>query len=194
MRRSPEPAESEAAAAAPSKTRRKHDAHELQRLGQALAALDAERFAALPLPEALRDALLEYRRTRSHEGRRRQLQYVGKLMRRVDPQPLQAEVAAAALGPARQAQQLHAAERWRERLLADERELAHWLHAHPHSDPMQLRRLLRAARDDAARPAADRNPRAARALFRLLRRELDAAPEQLPSGAEPIPSTATPAR
>ena len=82
MRRSPEPADPDPnAAAAPSKTQRKRDSHELQHLGEALAALPDERLARLELPEGLADALREYRRTRSHEGRRRQLQYVGKLMR-----------------------------------------------------------------------------------------------------------------
>jgi len=80
-------------AARPSKTRLKHEAHELQALGAALTELPPERLDALELAEPLRDALLEWRRTRSHEGRRRQLQYIGKLMRNVDVEPLRAAVA-----------------------------------------------------------------------------------------------------
>ena len=68
----------------PSKTQRKRDAHDLQALGDALAELPADRLAVLELPQSLRDALDELRSIRSHEGRRRQAQYIGKLMRQVD--------------------------------------------------------------------------------------------------------------
>ena len=82
----------------PSKTQLKKQSHELQELGQALAAMPADRLDALlkegAIDESLRDALREYQRTRSHEGRRRQLQFVGKLMRHADPQPLRDAVAA----------------------------------------------------------------------------------------------------
>src|SRR5512145_3027220 len=97
----------DAAEARPSKTRLKQQSHDLQKLGQALAALSDERLAALALPERLLDALLQYRSTRSHEGRRRQLQYVGKLMREVDAEPLREAVAAATLGSARDTLLLH---------------------------------------------------------------------------------------
>ena len=77
----------------PSKTALKKQAHDQQALGEALAALPDERLAAIEMPEALRDALLEYQRTRSHEGRRRQRQHIGKLMRQADLAPLQEAVA-----------------------------------------------------------------------------------------------------
>ncbi|HRH86098.1 MAG TPA: ribosome biogenesis factor YjgA, partial [Rubrivivax sp.] len=92
---------------APSKTQLKLQAHDLQKLGMALAELPDARLAPLALPERLLDALLQYRQTRSHEGRRRQLQYVGKLMRDVDDAPLREAVAEARLGSARDTLLLH---------------------------------------------------------------------------------------
>ncbi len=71
----------------PSKTRRKHEMHALQDLGEALVALDPRRLQQLDLPERLVDAIIQARGIRAHEGRRRQIQYIGKLMRTVDPAP-----------------------------------------------------------------------------------------------------------
>ena len=71
-----------------SKTRRKATMHALQDLGEALVALDASRLAGLGLPERLVDAVTDARRIRAHEGRRRQMQYIGKLMRDIDPVPI----------------------------------------------------------------------------------------------------------
>lgn len=78
----------------PSKTRRKQDMVALQDVGAALVALSAERLAAIDLPDFLRDAVAEARRITGFEARRRQLQYVGKLMRRVDAGPIRAQLAA----------------------------------------------------------------------------------------------------
>ena len=72
----------------PSKTRRKKDSHDLQDLGEALVAMPDGRLVDLPMDESLLDAIRQYRVTRTHEGRRRQMQYIGKLMRRNDPEPL----------------------------------------------------------------------------------------------------------
>jgi ribosome-associated protein len=155
----------------PSKTRLKHEAHELQALGEALTQLPRERLEALALDERLRDALREWARTRTHEGRRRQLQYIGRLMRGIDAEPIRAAVAAARLGPAREALALHEAERWREALIADDDAATRWLAAHPEADAQRLRSLVRAARLDARTPAAGdgRHGRGYRELFRYLR-------------------------
>lgn len=158
-----------AAVEAPSKTRLKQQAHELQQLGMALAELSDARLALLDLPERLLDALLQYRQTRTHEGRRRQLQYVGKLMRDVDDTPLREAVAEARLGSARDTLLLHEAERWRDALLADDAALTRWLHAHPDCDAQRLRSLVRAARREAALPPEQRNPRSHRELFQFVR-------------------------
>jgi ribosome-associated protein len=158
----------------PSKTQRKRESHDLQRLGEALARLPDDRLTPLALPEGLHEALAEYRRTRSHEGRRRQLQYVGKLMRDVDPEPLREAVAGSRLAPARETLRLHEAERWRDALLADEAALTDWLQAQPGSDAQRLRSLLRAARREAALPAERRNPRPHRELYRFIHDALGA--------------------
>lgn len=160
---------SDAAAVRPSKTQLKQQMLALQRLGEALTELPIDRLAAVDLPERLRDAIAEYRRTRSHEGRRRQLQYIGKLMRTVDPQPLHDAVDAFALGSAQQALQLHEAERWRLELVRDDQALERWTRQYPDSDVKHLRGLVQAARRDAALPPQQRNGRGWRELFRFVR-------------------------
>jgi ribosome-associated protein len=154
---------------APSKTRLKQQSHELQKLGMALAELSDARLARLELPERLFDALLQYRQTRTHEGRRRQLQYVGKLMREVDDAPLREAVAESKLGSARDTLLLHQAERWRDALLADDEALTRWLREHADCDAQRLRSLVRAARREAALPPEQRNPRSLRELFQFIR-------------------------
>ena len=154
----------------PSKTRLKQQSHDLQKLGQQLAELSADHLARIELPDALRDALDTLRKTRSHEGRRRQLQFVGKLMRSVDDAPLRDAVAEAELGSARQTLLLHEVERWRTELIADDDALTRWMAAFPETDTQQLRSLVRAARrDTASLTVADRQPRAVRELFQFIK-------------------------
>jgi ribosome-associated protein len=162
--------------ARPSKTERKAASHDLQKLGLALAELSDARLAATAMPEPLRDAIEQFRRTRTHEGRRRQLQYVGKLMRGVDDAPLREAVAEAQLGSARETLALHAAERWRAELIADDAALERWISAHPDTDTQHLRSLVRAARRDAAGLAPEaRQPKSFRELFQYLKPMLAAA-------------------
>jgi len=149
----------------PSKTQLKQQSLELQELGHALAQLPADRLRALDLPERLLDAITEFKRTRSHEGRRRQLQYVGKLMRGVDPEPLRAAVDAFALGSAVDALRLHEAERWRIELVHDDAAITRWIEAFPDSDVQRLRALVRAARRDEAAAPGQRHGRGWRELF-----------------------------
>lgn len=153
----------------PSKTQLKQKSHDLQALGVELAALSDERLAATEMPEALRDAIEEYRRTRSHEGRRRQMQYVGKLMRSADEAVLREAVAAAALGSARETLKLHEVERWRGELIADDAALDRWVQAHPETDVQRLRSLVRAARRDAAASVEQRQTKNFRELFQFLK-------------------------
>lgn len=154
--------------ARPSKSALKRQSHDLQTLGLELAELSAQRLADTPMPDALREAILEYRRTKSHEGRRRQLQYVGKLMRSADEAVLREAVAAAKLGSARETLALHEAERWRAELIADDDALTRWMQQHPDTDTQQLRSLVRAARRDAVAPEA-RQPRSHRELFQFIK-------------------------
>ncbi len=160
----------EGAAAPPSKSQLKRQSHDLQALGEAVAALSDERLAALQLSETLRDAITEYRRTRSHEGRRRQMQYIGKLMRGADEEALREAVASATLGSAKDTLALHEAERWRAELVAHDDALTRWLAEHPDTDSQQLRSLVRAARRDAATLAPEhRHPRSWRELFQFIK-------------------------
>jgi ribosome-associated protein len=154
---------------APSKTQAKKQSHDLQKLGLALAELSDARLARLDIPERLRDAIVQYQATRTHEGRRRQMQYVGKLMREVDDRPLREAVAEAQLGSARETLLLHEAERWRDALLADDDAQTRWLQAHAACDAQHLRSLVRAARREAALPPEQRNPRSFRELFQFIR-------------------------
>jgi ribosome-associated protein len=158
----------------PSKTQLKQRSHELQTLGEEVAALSDLRLSRIEMPEALRDAILAYRKTRSHEGRRRQLQYVGKLMRSADEAVLREAVAEAALGSAKETLRLHEAERWRDELIADDDALNRWLQHHPDTDTQQLRSLVRAARRDAALPPEQRQSRNYRELFQFIKPFLQA--------------------
>ena len=151
----------------PSKTALKKTAHDMQTLGDALAAMAPERLAALPMDEILRDAIAELRRTRSHEGLRRQRQYVGKLMRHADIEPLAQAVAQAQLGSAQQTLALHQTEALRLALVGDDAALTRFMAEHPDCDAQQLRSLIRAARKEAALPPEQRHGRAWRDLFQF---------------------------
>jgi ribosome-associated protein len=153
----------------PSKTQRKKASHDLQDLGEALAQMPDDRLATLDMDDSLLEAIRELKRTRTHEGRRRQMQYVGKLMRRIDPEPLREAVAAMHLGRAKDALALHEAERWRTELITSDDALTRFTSAHPQADVQQLRSLIRAARKDAAAAVEQRSGRAYRDLFRFIR-------------------------
>lgn len=160
---SPEPTETPER---PSKSQRKRDMHDLQDLGEKLALLPRERLAKVDLPDALRRAIEEVQRITKHEARRRQMQYIGKLMRDVDPAPLR-EILAAFEGKSHaETARLHRVERLRERLLADEAVLTEIGSDHPGTDLQRLRQLRRNTlkEQDEGRP-----PRAFRELFRELR-------------------------
>ncbi len=153
-----------------SKSQRKRDMLELQQLGEQLAGLSPARLDALDLPASLRGALGEYNRIRAHEGRRRQAQYIGRLMRGVDPAPLR-EALLDASGDSRAAvARLHRLEDLRSQLLADDAALTALLVAHPGVDAQPLRAQLRAAR---AEHAAGKPPKHYRALFQTLKQLLE---------------------
>ncbi|NML45024.1 DUF615 domain-containing protein [Ramlibacter sp. G-1-2-2] len=167
----------------PSKTDLKKESTELQKLGEALLTLREDLFTRLELPEQLVSALADLKRITNFEGRRRQMQYVGKLMRQQDEATLQA--ARDALeeqrgGSAQQTLALHAAERWRDELVASDDALQQWLSAHPDTDAQQLRALVRQARKDAAptqdqvsRGEVPRKGRAFREIFQIVRERLE---------------------
>lgn len=161
----------------PSKSAKKRHMHSLQELGEELTELPPSRIAALELPESLRDALAEFRRTRSHEGWRRQMQLIGKLMRHAEEEPIREAVAAFKLGSAKETLALHHAERWREELLASDDAITRWVRAFPDTDVQQLRSLVRAARKDAQAVLPEgevRHGRNYRDLFQQIKQALAA--------------------
>jgi len=160
-----------AADAPPSKTRRKQAMHELQQLGETLVALDPPRLAALELPERLAEAIALARRITKHEGRRRQIQFIGRLMRDVDPAPIRAALSSIAAVSHEDRARFAAAEQWRDRLLAEDAALAEFVVVHPGVDREELARMIRDAR---AERTGGRPPHRFRALFRLVARTLEA--------------------
>lgn len=149
----------------PSKSQRKRDMHELQALGVELVELSDEQLASVELPENLLDAVVHARSLTKHEARRRQLQYIGKLMRHVDPDPIRERIAAYRAVSSAHTARLHRLERWRTRLLEEDGALAELLQAHPTADAPRLRSLIRNA---ARERAAGQPPKSYRALFRML--------------------------
>jgi ribosome-associated protein len=150
---------------APSKSALKRQMHALQNLGDRIAGLAPEQWRALALPEALLDALHELGRHKSHEARRRQMQFIGKLMRAVDPAPIEAQLERWEAGTRANKAAFKAAERWRERLLTEPGALDELLVAHPALDREALIARITEAQSAAHGAAATG---AARALFRLL--------------------------
>lgn len=159
--------------APPSKTRRKHEMHALQDLGVALVALDPKRLATLDLPERMVDAIALARTLTRHEARRRQIQFIGRLMRDIDAAPVRDALAAWALGPERERALMKAIERWRDRVQDDPDGLQAFVDAYPTASRTALAALLADVRTERARGAP---PHKSRALFRELKRIIDHAP------------------
>jgi ribosome-associated protein len=151
----------------PSKTRRKREMHALQDIGEQLVQLDRKRLSELSLPETLTDAVLEAKRMRKHGAIRRQMQFIGKLMRDLDASPIREKLDTWNGLALQQTAWLHQLERWRERLLSDEQALGELGQKFPGADLQQLRGLIRNARGERA---ANKPPKSFRALFQELQR------------------------
>lgn len=155
----------------PSKTQRKKQMHELQDLGSQLVELGPEQLDALDLPERLRDAVVDARGMTKHGARRRQMQFIGKLMRNVEAEPIRERIAALEATSHAAVARLHLIEGWRDRLLGEPESLVDFLAQHPEADEARLRELIRGVADERA---SGRPPRNFRALFQVLRDALDA--------------------
>lgn len=161
-----------------SRTDLKRESLELQKVGEDLLTLRADLMARLDLSEKLKDAVLDAKRITNFEGKRRQMQYIGKMMRRLDPATL--ETVRTTLheqnnGSAQDNLVLHLAETWRDRLVADEDAFGEWISQYPGTDSQQLRALARQARKDAKpeKPGeAVRHGRAYRDIFLIVREQL----------------------
>ena len=156
-----------------SKTRRKQAMTDLQKLGAELVSLKQSQLDQLQLPELLLDAVLEAKRLTHNEARRRQLQYIGKVMRSVDAAPIQTQLDAWNGVNNQESARLHTIERWRERLIAEDAAAGDFLTDYPACVSQQLRTLIRNARKEHA---AKRPPASYRALFRMLRDIIQATP------------------
>ncbi len=171
-----------------TKTDLKRESDALQALGAELITLRADLFARLALPGVLQEALAEAARITNFEGKRRQMQYVGKLMRQLDDEQVAAVHAALTeqrTGSAHEKLLLHQAEHWRDQLIADDDALTRWLEQFPRADIQQFRALIRQARKDAmtqdsaaeSQGLAPRKGRAYRDLFQLVRLHMSDAGE-----------------
>jgi ribosome-associated protein len=149
-----------------SKTKKKREMHELQALGAALVELPETRLKTLAIDEQLRAAVLEAKRIKSHEARRRQIQYIGRLMRDLDPQPIRALLAEIEGGSAQANARHRRLEAWRERLIGDDEALTAFAAEHPGADLQALRTLIRNTRKEQKE---GKPPRAYRELFRILK-------------------------
>jgi ribosome-associated protein len=149
-----------------SKTRRKREMLELQSLGAALVGLPESQINGMKLETRLLQAVLEAKRIKSHEAKRRQLQYIGRLMREVDAEPIRAQLAAVEGSSAQAAAAHRRLEAWRERLLSDDQALTSFASEHPGADMQEIRALIRNARKEQKE---GKPPRAYRELFRVLK-------------------------
>ncbi len=159
----------------PSKSQLKREMTALQKLGETLVAAPRDRVKKVPMPEDVLEAILECQQISSHEGRRRQLQYVGKKMRSLTEDEVATiqKVVDGWRGTSKaEAAALHAVERQRDRLLADDAALTELRDKHPELDMQQLRTLIRNARKEQAE---NKPPKAYREIFQILK-SLQAAP------------------
>lgn len=152
--------------ARPSKSALKRAMTELQALGAELAGLSKDQLRKIDLPDDLREALRDAQRFTQHEAHRRQLQYIGKLMRTIDPAPLRAALDEIKGVSAAATARMQALERLRERFLADEKVIGEIAAAHPGADLQYLRQLRRNALKEQE---LNKPPRAFRELYRALR-------------------------
>lgn len=159
----------------PSKSARKREAHAAQDLGEALIRLRDAQLEALDLPENLKEAVRLARRITSRAGGARQRQYIGKLMRAVDSEPIRTALAARSAEDARETERFKRVESWRERLLTEGApalaELSRW---RPEIDAAEWARRLSTAQRERAKSGT--GGAASRELFRALRALFDTMP------------------
>lgn len=150
----------------PSKSSRKRAMHALQDLGQQLVELSVERLRKVPMPEELFDAVRDAQRFTAHEARRRQMQYIGKLMRNIDPEPIQAQLDIFNGVSAAEVAKQHRLEKLRTDFLEDEKVLEHIANTWPQADLQHLRTLRRNALKERDN---NKPPKSFREIFRILR-------------------------
>ncbi|MFC4158125.1 ribosome biogenesis factor YjgA [Chitinimonas lacunae] len=154
-----------------SKSQLKRDMQALQELGEQLIGLGRDQLLKLDLPERLFNAILEAKRITHFGALKRQRQYIGRLMRDVDPAPIQALLSTLKGENDEHTAWLHHLERQRDLLLAEEHRVAALIEEHPDLDIQHLRQLVRNARSERASQSTPnpKPPKAYRALFQLLK-------------------------
>ena len=150
----------------PSKTKIKKQMHELRDLGEELTELGKDQLAQLDIPENLRDAIREMKNINKFGAQRRQMQYIGKLMRDVDTAPILARLDAWKGKSQHHIAYMHQLERWRDRLMESDAALTELLAAHPQADAQRLRTLIRNAQKEME---AQKPPKNFREIFQVLR-------------------------
>lgn len=158
----------------PSKTKIKKQMHELQDIGEQLVALGKDKLKELELPERLFDAVSEMKRINKFGAQRRQMQFIGRLMRNVDPAPIVAKLEAWSGKSTEHVAWLHQIERWRDRLLENEDALTELLSEHPQADAQHLRTLIR---NSLKETELKKPPKSYREIFQVLR---EIIPEHTP--------------
>ncbi len=150
-----------------SKSQLKRESEDLKDLGETLISMSPAERSKVPLSESILSAIELAQRISSHGARRRQIQYLGKLLRETDAEPIRAAVDAIRQSGTQSTAHLHRLERWRERMIAEgDPALSEFVESFPDADRSRLRQLVRAAKKelDEQKP-----PRSARLLFRYLR-------------------------
>ncbi len=169
----------------PSKSQLKREMTALQKLGAELVEEARDRVKRIPMPEDVRDAILECQLIKDHEGRRRQLQYVGKKMRSLNEEEvavIQATIDSWKGTSKAETAALHALERQRDKLLADDEALTLLLTRHPQVDVQHLRTLIRNARKEVSE---NKPPKAYREIYQLLKSlQADAKAQRLEESAD----------
>lgn len=151
----------------PSKSQIKREMHALQELGASLVKLSNKDLAKIPMPDELAEAIAEAHSIRSKLALKRQTQYIGKLMRGLDAEPIQQALDAIRQCGQQSTAQFHAVEQWRDRIINEgQKALDEFVGLHPEADRQQLRQLMLNAAKEAKQ---DKPPKSARSLFKLLR-------------------------
>ncbi|MDY7537201.1 ribosome biogenesis factor YjgA [Undibacterium sp. RTI2.1] len=153
----------------PSKSQLKRESDALQKLGQELIDQPRDRVKRVPMPEDVRDAILMCQTIKDHEGRRRQLQFVGKKMRTLDEEEIaliQKTIDSWKGKSKSDTAAMHALERRRDKLLTDDKALTELLEQNPELDVQHLRNLIRNARKEQAE---NKPPKAYREIFQILK-------------------------
>ncbi|MES2635771.1 MAG: ribosome biogenesis factor YjgA [Pseudomonadota bacterium] len=153
-----------------SKTKLKAEADAQQAIGKKLIDLPKDKLIKLNLPETLFDAVMEAKRLTANGAVRRQLQYLGRLMRDVDSAPIVEQLAAWEGKNTQENARFHIMERWRTRLIEDAAALQEFLISYPKADIQLLRTLIRNAQREAL---AEKPPKSSRELFKLIREVIE---------------------